>query len=175
MAGGLSAKVKDGIGAVGPVSDNIGAAQFVGHYIGENVPLDCRHHEVSTKFADKTSKTKLLIGMCIMIPRKVFNEVGLLDASMILGADDLEFSWRLRQLGYELEIALDVFVHHEGHKSFQTRESADVSELVNISEARLIRKLSRFYGKDLPTSFQLWGCNIFNDAFSRKTELGSLF
>ncbi len=165
---GLSSKVTESTGAIGPVSDNIGGAQFLGHYIQAGIALDQIQNEVESQFKDKTVDTKLIMGMCVMIPRNVLDETGLLDEGLFLGADDLEHSWRLKQLDYNLTIALDVFVHHAGQKSFATREKSEVSELVARSDAYLKRKLSRFYGQDLPTSHQLWSCDIFNEALARK-------
>ncbi|HLO97997.1 MAG TPA: glycosyltransferase [Fimbriimonas sp.] len=165
---GLSSRLTDGIAAVGPVSDNVGGAQFIGHYLEPGHPTEKLSAEMKRRFSSQQLETKLIMGMCVMVPRKVFDETGLLDEGLFLGADDLEHSWRLRELGYKLSIGLDVFVHHAGQKSFDTRDRSEVSELVAKSDAHLMRKLATYYGDKLPTSHQLWDCDIFDSALARK-------
>ena len=164
----LSSRLTEGVGAVGPVSDNIGGAQFVGHYIQAGVQIPEIPAVIKAGYDGKSVDTKLIMGMCLMTTRQVLNEVGLLDEDLFLGADDLDFSWRLRTLGYKLLAVLDVFVHHAGQKSFETRERSVVSELVAKSDGNLIAKLLQFYGPNLPNSHRLWGCDIFDEALARK-------
>ena len=163
----LASKLTDGVGAVGPVSDNIGGAQFVGHYVRPGVAISALPEVVKAGYDSKTVETKLIMGMCLMVSRATLNEVGLLDEDLFLGADDLEFSWRLKNLGYKLLVVLDVFVHHAGQKSFATREHSEVTELVATSDAALTRKLLRYYGPKLPSSHRLFGCDIFDKALKR--------
>jgi GT2 family glycosyltransferase/tetratricopeptide (TPR) repeat protein len=165
---GLCSKLTDETGAVGPVSDNIGGAQFIGHYLEAGLELEQIQGELTNRLGGQTKDTKLLMGMCVMSPRKVLDKTGLLDENLVLGADDLELSWRLRQLGYSLTIALDVFVHHAGQRSFVTQDRNVVSDLVAASDAQLRRKLVKFYGDNLPTSHELWACDIFSQALTRK-------
>lgn len=164
---GMAQKFTEGVGLVGPVSDNIGGAQFVGHYIKPGVAISDLDAVVKDGYIGKSLDTKLIMGMCMMAPRDVLNHVGLLDENLFLGADDLEFSWRLRMLGYKLSVVLDVFVHHAGQKSFATRERSEVSDLVAGSDAHLVAKLNRFYGPQPFNSMALWACDIFDEALAR--------
>lgn len=164
---GLAARLGEGIGAVGPVSDNIGGDQFVGHYVRPGIPIADLSSVLQQGYPGQVRSTKLLMGMCLMVPREVLNAVGLLDEGLFLGADDLDFSWRLRMLGYDQVVALDVFVHHAGQKSFETRERSVVSDLVAKSDAWLVKKLQQFYGTQTPGSYPLWGCDIFEAALAR--------
>ncbi len=163
---GLSKHLSGQVGAVGPVSDNIGGTQFVGHYIQGGVPISELPGAMKQGYENKALETKLLMGMCLMVRRDTLAKVGLLDEGLFLGADDLEFSWRLRCLDYQLLTVLDVFVHHAGQKSFNTREKSEVTELVASSDANLFAKLQKFYGVQVPTSYQLWGCDIFDGALA---------
>ena len=164
----LQKRFDNNTGAVGPVSDNVGGQQFIGHYVTGGIPLEKLTEVVQAEHRDKTIQTKLLMGFCVMTSRQMLDETGLLDDQLFLGADDLDHSWRLKQLGFELKIALDVFVHHAGQKSFVTRDRSEVSQLVEKSDAHLKRKLLKFYGENLPTSYQIWNCDIFNEALARK-------
>jgi len=120
------------------------------------------------EFPGQAVETKLLVGVCVMLHRATLERYGLLDENLVLGADDLELSWRLRAAGLQLLIALDVFVHHEGHASFGTRPQEETSKLIASSDAALLAKLKRYYGPGLPTSNDIWACPIFDEAMNRE-------
>ena len=165
---GLAANLDEGIGAVGPVSDAITGQQFVGHYLrpGNAPKADQLCDVMKREFPGKGVETKFIVGVCVMLHRATLQAHGLLDEALVLGADDLELSWRFQRLGLKLIVALDVFVHHEGHASFATRPESETSKLIAASDAALVRKLIRFYGPNLPTSCELWGCPIFDEAMA---------
>ena len=123
---------------------------------------------VAERLSDQELDCRFLAGLCLLVPRSVFIDIGLLDESLVLGADDLEFCWRARRLGYGLKIALGAFVHHGDHASFRTRPESETSPLVAASDARLAAKLRSYYGARVPTSQQLWGTAIFADAMARE-------
>ena len=106
--------------------------------------------------------------MCLLIPRQVLDKIGLLDDRMTLGADDLDLSWRMRCHGLKLEVALDAFVHHVEHASFGARPKEETTALVAASDAILVDKLAKYYGRNIPTSQTLWGCDIFEEALARR-------
>lgn len=79
------------VGAVGPVSDTVAGAQFLGHYANKHFPDKgeiarwmCRHYR------GQTEETKLLIGFCVAFKREVMEKVGMMDEDLFLGADDLD-------------------------------------------------------------------------------------
>ncbi len=168
-AQGMANQLREGVGAVGPLSNFVcGAQNWV-----------CYAHSAKLAQEDLTPagyafaaqviasakihagiQTKLLIGFCLMVPRKVWGMVGGFDPAFLLGCDDLDYSLRLAAAGYKLIIAPDVFVYHEGHVSF--REEGDPAlELNRQSEAAMRAKLKKTYGDQVPTSTELWGCEIF--------------
>lgn len=60
-----------------------------------------------------------LIGFCLLIPRRVVREVGLLDEGFGPGGfEDYDYCLRVRLAGYELAIAEDVYVHHFGGRGY---------------------------------------------------------
>ena len=99
----MGAHLSDGVAAVGPVSDAITGNQFIGNYITGQAPVAA---ELSGRLASDQAgtaiETKLLMGVCLVMCRDILDKHGLLCEETELGADDLEFSWRYRQLGYEL-------------------------------------------------------------------------
>lgn len=160
----------DGVGAVGPLSDNVGGDQFVSF----NLPSNLRpsHAELPAVVAQlhhrRWRETRLLMGFCLLVPREVLDRFGLLDEGCELGADDLELSWRLRRWGFELRIALSAFAFHVGGASFNTVGSEEKRTKVAASDASLLRKLRDFYApRLLPNSQAIWGCSVFEEAMHR--------
>lgn len=168
-ADALSKHLRPGVGAVGPLSNFVAA--------GQN--WQCYGHSARLVKEDATAAncgfvakviagarihagipTKLLIGFFLMVRREAWEKVGPMDPDFILGCDDLDYSMRLTAAGYKMVIAPDVFVFHEGHVSF--REEGDPAlEMNRQSEAAMRAKLKAIYGEKIPTSTELWGCEIF--------------
>ena len=101
------------VGAVGPVSNYVAGRQ--------NKVFD--HPGVAEE------ETKLLIGFFMCVRKSVCEEVGYLDdlhsfekeGSVNSGGDDLDYSIRIRNAGYRLVIARDVFVYHAGSASHRDK------------------------------------------------------
>lgn len=163
------------VGATGPLSDNVCGAQFAGLHVPSKgmISKETLAHYVNScpksQPAAPSSQlsTKLLIGFCLVLRRDLLDSFGLLEEACFLGADDLEISWRLRTLGFRLEIATGTFVAHECGGSFGTISSEEKASRVSASDASLFRKLREYYeSEDLPSSRQLWGSDIFLGAMS---------
>lgn len=165
----LGAHLKEGVGAVGPLSNFVAGAQNMAcyahsaKYVKENANAENSRFTAMLIAAANLHagiETKLLIGFFLMVPKKVWDAVGEFDPGFMLGCDDLDYSMRLREAGYKLIIAPDVFVFHEGHVSF--REEGDPAlELNRQSETHLRLKLRDKFGTKIPSSVELWGCDIF--------------
>jgi len=64
-----------------------------------------------------------LVGFCFMLRRAAYESIGLLDERFGTGCfEDLDYSLRLRQAGWKLKVAKDVFVRHTHHASFDGPE-----------------------------------------------------
>lgn len=61
-------------------------------------------------------ETKFLIGFCVLMRRKLFEEIGGMDESLP-GGDDLDWSIRFRKAGYKLIVNRKAFVYHYGFKT----------------------------------------------------------
>src|SRR5574337_1382976 len=155
-----------GVGAVGPVSDYVAGLQKFHLYLPAHRPTTMTLAELADLLGGvnqgKAVETKLLIGFCMLVPRKVLDEVGLLDEDLFLGNDDLDLSWRLRLRGYRLLVATDAFVHHEGQVSFKSEAETKTSRLVQESTDRLYANLVTHYGPgNVPSPMELWGIDWF--------------
>ncbi len=60
-----------------------------------------------------------VIGFCMLIKREVLDRVGLLDERFGPGGyEDYDYCIRVRQAGYRLAVAQDVYLHHFGGKGY---------------------------------------------------------
>jgi GT2 family glycosyltransferase len=62
-----------------------------------------------------------LAGACYMISREVWEKVGKLDERMPLGADDHDYSMRIKHAGYPLYVTRGFVANHAGHASARTQ------------------------------------------------------
>lgn len=159
------------VGAVGPISNFVAGLQHLVYHMN---PADT--WEKTAALARRGLKgrgvdTKLLIGFFFMVRREVWHELGGLDPVFFLGCDDLDFSLRLRDAGYDLVIASEVFVYHEGHVSFAAMGAVESIALNKQAEKALLKKLQAKYGEKLPTSTELWGCEILPTDTSERMTL----
>ncbi len=155
------------VGGVSPLSDYAVSFQHYSVYFNElaefeNKNLNIVSNYIKNKAYKKSKNSKLLIGFCFATKREILEKVGYLDENLFLGNDDLEISWRLRENGYSLKIALDTFVHHKGHESFKTESRSTTDKLVQESTNKLAEKLIDYYGYgNVPHPLELWGIDWF--------------
>jgi GT2 family glycosyltransferase len=154
------------VGAVGPISNGAYGLQSYSFHLPRNAKsglTPAELHDLAVKVNGRRSvESKLLIGFCLMVPRKVLEEVGGLDPELFLGSDDLDLCWRLRLAGYRLLIASDVFVLHKVHVSFMTEPDSVTKPLEKRSANAFARKLLAHYGRgNVPSQVELWGIDWF--------------
>ena len=157
---------KEGVGAVGPVSNYVAGLQKFEFYRREPITGEMNIDTLAEKTYQwnkgKGVETKLLIGFCLMIKRDVMENVGMLNEDLFLGSDDLEYSWRLRNNGYSLVVATDTFIYHKGQSSFKSEPDQKMKQFTQESQDVLYAKLEAHYGKGLvPSSSELWGMDWF--------------
>ncbi len=92
-----------------------------------------------------------------------------MDEDLFLGNDDLDYSLRLREAGFTLKVATDVFVFHQGQHSFNQLESDEKARLMQDSLDRFYSKLEKKFGEGkVPSSTELWGLDILGVPSKRK-------
>lgn len=132
----MMACMKDDVGAVAPVS---------------NFVLGWQNIKYNGKFVNYTHYSKFLIGMCMLVKRKVIDEIGGLDERFGLGGnDDLDYSIRIRLAGYKLVITRKTFIQHKGFQSLG-KIYKDYDEVEALTRPKLVLK---------------WGAEMVNDLFS---------
>ena len=103
-----------GVGAVGPTS---------------NFVMGLQQFSLSPQIPYSGHSANFLIGFCLLVSAEAFARVGLLDERFGFGGnDDLDFSIRLRDAGYNLVIDRSTFVYHYGCKSISRIGGYEVVE-----------------------------------------------
>lgn len=97
------------VGLVGPMGCRIGGPQDWAANRGEESPA---HNENLP-----AKRATYVIGACVFLPASVWDEIGPMDDAMPLGADDHDYSIRVKQAGYEIWINQNVYADHIGHAS----------------------------------------------------------
>lgn len=159
----------EAVGAAGPTSDRVAGLQKVQLHVKGALPSSPEGVAMllGARNAAATVETRLLIGFCLMVPRRVLDRVGLLDEDLFLGNDDLDLSWRLRREGWKLVVATGAFVHHVGQVSFDSLPREAARRLVQESTDALARKLVAHYGRGrVPSPRELWGVDWFRPTVS---------
>lgn len=89
---------------------------------------------------------------CVFIPRKVYEEVGMISTDYGRGYfEDDDYCRRVQALGYQIGIARDVFVHHKMGASFNLLEDSEKTRLFNQNKAIYEAK----WGKWIPHSYAI--------------------
>ncbi|MCX5796116.1 MAG: glycosyltransferase family 2 protein [Elusimicrobia bacterium] len=92
--------------------------------------------------AGRSREVHRLIAFCLLVKREVVDRVGLLDERFGPGGyEDYDYCLRVRQAGYKLLLAEDVFVHHYGAMGYR---GVDYSHHRRINREILARKWSQF-------------------------------
>ena len=91
-------------------------------------------------FAGKAMRVERLTGFCLLIRREVLDRVGHLDERYGPGFfDDDDLCVRAREAGFRLLLALDVFIHHHGSRTFAAL-GIDVRRQLETNFARFREK-----------------------------------
>ncbi|HEY5638945.1 MAG TPA: glycosyltransferase [Dehalococcoidia bacterium] len=134
------------VGAVGPVSNGTGELQL--DLLAEAQFEDIEQMQDYARRVAKKNRGKAwdfhrLAGFCILVKREVFERVGELDEQFGIGYfEDDDYCKRIRNAGYRLLIARDVFIHHEGGVSFSSLTSGSANQLLLTNRVRYVTKWS---------------------------------
>jgi GT2 family glycosyltransferase len=113
------------VGIVGPVTNNASGKQVVA-YSGteEDVEGINRFAEMTLlKNAGYWLDVERIIGFCVLIKREVLWKIGGLDEVFGPGGyEDYDYCMRVKQAGYKVVIASDVFIYHIGGKGYSSNK-----------------------------------------------------
>ncbi len=109
------------VGLVGAVSNAAAAPQQVecDYDLVTLAGLDSFAARRRREFAGRAMRLDRLSGICLLIRREVLDRIGKFDERFGLGFfDDDDFCVRAREAGFALLLALDVYIHHFGSRTF---------------------------------------------------------
>lgn len=113
------------IAAVAPIARGIGGAQDIVSYYQSICPIEYSENAVDLvnerllEEPIRAATAKLLQGTMLLIKRDAWKDIGSFDPGCICAADDADWCLRARLKGYILIVALDTFVWHDNHSSFE--------------------------------------------------------
>ena len=141
----------DTIGLIGPVTNNIGNEAKINieyNNLKEMLPLAMQY---TTNHMGRHFPIKTAAFFCVMLPRKVFEKVGLLDEDFGRGFfEDDDYCRRVEQLNLSVVCAEDVFIHHNLSASFDKLKQEDRQKLFNDNKKTYEKK----WGEWVPHTYR---------------------
>ncbi len=154
------------IGATGPAMlDGAGKSATSGYYLKAPSwisillfstslrPHSLKHPWLVGTFYEETNLTQdrpvaQIPGACLLTPKEVLEDIGLLDEDFAIWYEDVEWCYRARKHGYKLLFCKDALVEHEGGVSFAKWQSLDKAVTFHVS-------MKTFFKKHKPLSYPL--------------------
>ena len=168
----LRAHLRPGVAAVGPVSNWVWGFQKVQVWAPPAWDLAGMSAEqvatgLYTARAGMGVPVLSLTGFCLLVEGAAFGALGF-DEEFTHGADDLDFSLRAREAGYQLTLATDTFIFHHGGRSFGSEPPAEIAAHQAAMLHRLAAKTLARRGR-LEDPRALFGFRPFDwpDSYSR--------
>jgi GT2 family glycosyltransferase/glycosyltransferase involved in cell wall biosynthesis len=125
------------IGLVGPLTNNIGDEAKVAASYDTMSGMARFARSLQREFARRRYETRNVAFFCVATRRDVLATVGLLDESYGVGFfEDDDYCERVRQAGYRIVIADDVFIHHELSAAFSTMDTSERDEIFRANKAK---------------------------------------
>lgn len=133
------------LGAVGPTSNFVLGPQSV---------------QLSLAHPQAVHPARMLIGFCELIRREAAATTGGMDEDNFspAGSDDLDYSIRLRNIGWKLAINRNVFVYHHGARSVNRLGGYQAIE--GKGKATLVHKWGQKVADELFLPVNLTGCRV---------------
>jgi len=121
----LAAYLKD-YSIVGPTTNYCAGLQRITLPVYNNIEeLNKEAGALAEECRGETTEVNFVIGFCMMFKRDTFTLSNPFDESLWpCSGEEIDFCLRARQAGHKVGIAHDVYVHHEGSKTFNEMEKS---------------------------------------------------
>ena len=108
----------DGVGMAAPMTSNIGGPQDVTSNPAVHEILMAHPDDPDAAVAHlNPRRATFVLGACSAVTGEVWERVGPLAWDMPLGADDHDYSIRVKELGYKIAVVQSALCDHKGHAS----------------------------------------------------------
>jgi len=143
-------------GMIGPTGSAIGGLQdYIIHQRpkdGDFENFDLFYNHISTKSPTRASSIQ---GASVIVKDVAYQKVGKLDETMPLGADDFDYSIRIKEAGYSIYVSERSYVNHMGHASGPGNENT-WSSLGGQSWDSFNKKWAGYYYNELEALKCMW-------------------
>lgn len=137
------------VGIVGPTGAALGGLQDYATHWGKGRRAANVDHLPNVR-------TTYIVGASMMISGDLLGDIGLLDETMPLGADDHDYCIRAKQAGYSLWVCNSAYVAHKGHASAR-HAPAQWQEWGGKSWAAFESKWAGYYFTEKEAIWCHWG------------------
>lgn len=122
-----SIEARPEIGLCAPVTAAIGGPQDVVSNPDVHRVLNRGGNVESEIAAFPSRRVTFVLGACSMTTAAVWEQVGPLDPDMVLGADDHDYSIRVKEHGYEVHVIQSALCDHVGHASAKSGQEGQAA------------------------------------------------
>ena len=130
----------DSVGIVGPSTSFASTIQQIPVSYRNERGLYEFSEEVYARNRHKSMEVDKVVGVCMLMRRKMLEEIGLFDTRFGIGNfEDDDICLRAKLGGYKVIWAKDVFVHHEGSKTFRSID-VDYGKLMEENREKFTSK-----------------------------------
>lgn len=128
------------IGLIGPVSNAVSGPQQVPVSYRDLSGLDGFAWDWGKEHHRQIMDLDRLVGFCLLLRREVLERIGELDERFGIGNfEDDDYCRRTRDAGFRTAVAVDSFVHHFGHRTFDA-SGVDLGALLRENERKYREK-----------------------------------
>jgi GT2 family glycosyltransferase/glycosyltransferase involved in cell wall biosynthesis len=132
---------KPDVGMVGPVTNWSGNESMIPVTYHDMGDMEAFALVRSAEHAGEVTDLNTLAMFCVAMRRTVVHQIGPLDERFGVGMfEDDDYAHRVRQAGYRVICAEDVFVHHQGSASFSKLSEAEYRNLFESNKRRYEEK-----------------------------------
>lgn len=129
-------------GIVGPITNSIGNEAKINVPYTDVASMPLFAYQYTTEhMGEEFPHSGILAMFCVMISRKIYDEVGPLDEGYGIGMfEDDDYSMAVTSKGYSLIMAEDVFIHHYGTVSFKKLENEEYKKIFDTNKEYFEKK-----------------------------------
>lgn len=129
------------VGLVGPVSNYVSGPQQIAVTYQDIGEIDSFASSYCKQNEGKYKRVLRLVGFCLLVKSEVLKKIGGFDERFEIGSfEDDDLCLRAAIEGYQLLIANDSFVHHQGHATFLSNQEINFQYLYQVNYSRYIEK-----------------------------------